>query len=64
MIVPVRCFSCGKPVGQYWQKLRKLVDEDGKSLKEALDFLEIKKFCCRGVLMSHVESIDIVGKYK
>ena len=64
MIVPVRCFSCGKPVGQHWQEFRKLVDEDKKSVKEALDKLEIKRFCCRTVIMSHVESIDIVGKYK
>ena len=64
MIVPVRCFSCGKPVGHVWQEFRKLVDEEKKTVKEALDKLELKRFCCRSAVMSHVDSIDIVGKYK
>jgi DNA-directed RNA polymerase subunit N (RpoN/RPB10) len=63
MIVPVRCFSCGKPVGSSWEKYKKLLDE-GKSVKEALDSLKLKRFCCRTVIMSHVDTIDIVGNYK
>ena len=62
MIIPVRCFSCGKVTGSSWEKFQNLL-KDGKSVKEALDELKIKKFCCRSVLMSHVESIDVVGKY-
>ncbi len=63
MIVPVRCFSCGRPIGSLWKKYQKLL-EDGKSVKEALDELKLKRFCCRGAIMSHVESIQIVGRYK
>ncbi len=63
MIVPVRCFSCGKVVGSLWEKYQKLLEE-GKSPKEALDSLKLKRFCCRSAIMSHVDSIDIVGKYK
>lgn len=63
MIVPVRCFSCGKPIGSLWEKYQKL-QKEGKSVKIALDELNLKRFCCRGAIMSHVDSIDIVGKYK
>lgn len=62
MIIAVRCFSCGKPIGSLWEKYNKLLEE-GKSVKEALDELKIKRFCCRGAIMSHVENIDIVGKF-
>lgn len=63
MIVPVRCFSCGKPVGNVWEEYKKIV-ADGKSVKEALDAVGLKRFCCRSAIMSHVESIDVIGKYK
>ena len=63
MIIPVRCFSCGKPVGSLWKKYQKFLEE-GKTKKEALDSVGLKRFCCRGVLLSNVESIQIVGKYK
>ncbi len=63
MIVPVRCFSCGKPVGSLWEKYQELL-KDGKSSKEALDEVGLQRFCCRSAIMSHVESIGIVGKYK
>ncbi len=63
MIVPVRCFSCGKVVGSKWDEYQKLLEE-GKSAKDALDAVGLERFCCRGVLLSHVESIDIVGAYK
>lgn len=63
MIIPVRCISCGNPVGAFWDDYQNLLAE-GKSIKEALDTIKFVRFCCRGVFMSHVESIDIVGKYK
>lgn len=63
MIVPVRCFSCGKPIASAWEPYQKLLSE-GKSKKDAMDELGLKRFCCRSVLMSHIESIDTVGQFK
>lgn len=63
MIIPVRCFSCGKVIGSKWEEYQKLLEE-GKSVKEALDFLELERFCCRSAIMSHVDSIELIGKYK
>ncbi len=38
--------------------------KEGKSSKEALDELKLRKFCCRGMLISNVEVINEVAKYK
>jgi DNA-directed RNA polymerase subunit N (RpoN/RPB10) len=62
MIIPVRCFSCGKVVGSLWEEYEKLLKE-GKTKKEALDILNVKRYCCRSVLLSHINNIEIVGKY-
>lgn len=63
MIIPVRCFSCGKPIGSSWEKYQKALEE-GKTKKEALDECGLERFCCRGAIMSHVETIDDVGKFE
>jgi len=62
MITPVRCFSCGKVVGSAYEEYQRLLT-DGKSMKEALDSVGLKRFCCRSAIMSHVETIDTVGMY-
>jgi DNA-directed RNA polymerase subunit N len=62
MIIPIRCFSCGKPLGHLWKKYEELLAE-GKNSKEALDELSCTRFCCRGNMLSNVESIDIIGQF-
>lgn len=61
MIIPIRCFSCGKVIGSKWEKYLELIESMSK--KDALDELKLEKFCCRGAVMSNVETIDIVGRY-
>lgn len=57
MIIPVRCFSCGKVVGNKWGPyLRHL--RDGKTEEKALDSLGLRRYCCRRMLVAHVERID------
>ncbi len=63
MIVPIRCFSCGKVIGDKWEAYEEML-KSGKSIKEALDELGLERFCCRGAIMSHVQSIEIIGLYK
>jgi DNA-directed RNA polymerase subunit N len=57
MLFPIRCFSCGKPIGHLWEKYKKLL-ESGKSPAEALDSLGVRRYCCRRMFISHVETID------
>ncbi|HEW93360.1 DNA-directed RNA polymerase subunit N [Candidatus Geothermarchaeota archaeon] len=57
MITPVRCFTCGSVIGDKYEKFIKLVEE-GMDPKEALDKLGVKRYCCRRMLLTHVEIID------
>ncbi len=56
MIIPVRCFTCGYPIAAVWEEFRKRV-EKGEDPKKVLDELGIKRYCCRRMLLSHVELI-------
>ena len=63
MIIPIRCFSCGKPVGHLWEEYLQRV-EKGENRKKALDALGLERYCCRGVILGHVDLIDMAGEFK
>jgi len=73
MIIPIRCFTCGKVVAnkweafQYYLKEGNFENEDGTTSSktgemmteaEALDLLGLKRYCCRRMLLTHVEVVD------
>ena len=62
MIIPVRCFSCGKVVGDKWEPFARRVAR-GEPPKEVLDDLGLERYCCRRMLLSHVELIDEILKF-
>ena len=57
MIIPVRCFTCGKVVGNKWESYLSHV-QHGKSEMEALDALGLRRYCCRRMLLTHVDLIE------
>ncbi len=62
MIVPVRCFSCGKVVAsQYEEFVKRLEKKDNP--EKVLTELGIERYCCRRTIFSHVELIDDIMKY-
>ena len=63
MIIPIRCFSCGKPIGHLWEEFKKRTAE-GEDKKKVLDELKIERYCCRALFMGHVDLIETVSKYK
>ena len=63
MIIPVRCFSCGKPLGQLWEEYKKRVAA-GESSGKVLDELEVERFCCRSLFLGQTDLIELVGRFK
>jgi len=63
MIIPIRCFACGKPIAQEWPAFKETMKKGG-DLKKALDKAGLKRQCCRAVFMGHIDAIDVISKYK
>jgi len=59
MLIPVRCFTCGKVVGSFYEDYKKRL-ERGENPKNALDALGLTRYCCRKMLITHAELIDDV----
>lgn len=57
MIIPIRCFTCGKVIGNKWEKYLQYLD-DNYDVADALDKLGMKRYCCRRMLISHVDLIE------
>jgi DNA-directed RNA polymerase subunit N len=63
MIIPVRCFTCGKPIGHLWEEFKKRTAA-GEEAGKVLDDLGLKRYCCRAVFLGHVDLSEIVSKFK
>ena len=63
MLIPVRYFSCGKPIGHLWEDYKERVGK-GESAEKVLDKLGLERYCCRRMFLSHKDYIDEVVKYK
>jgi|TARA_B100000678_G_scaffold71521_1_gene58788 DNA-directed RNA polymerases I, II, and III subunit RPABC5 len=61
MIIPVRCFTCGKVIGNLWNTYVEL--NKVQSTEETLDQLHLTKMCCRRMMITHVNLIDDIIKY-
>ena len=57
MIIPVRCFTCGTLIADKWDEFIKRIDE-GDDPQKILDDLNVKRWCCRRMLVSHTDLIE------
>ncbi|PAA48272.1 hypothetical protein BOX15_Mlig025048g2, partial [Macrostomum lignano] len=62
MIIPIRCFTCGKVVGDKWEQFINML-QGGYGEGDALDMLKINRYCCRRMLLSHVDLIEKLLNY-
>lgn len=75
MLLPVRCFTCGKVIADKWEYYSKKVkeaktkkksgDEDelafyDKYHGKILDDLGLTKLCCRRHMLGHVDLIETI----
>ncbi len=63
MLFPIRCITCGKVINHYHKVYLNLID-DGKTVKEALDTLNITRYCCRRMFICHNDNLfDYISQY-
>ncbi len=74
MIIPVRCFTCSKIIGNKYEKYVKLLEEKNKENKyinnqddtidnsDIFKKLKLKRYCCRRMLLTHVDLIHTLNK--
>ena len=63
MLIPIRCFTCGNVIGQLFKDWNERVQKGDESPKEILDSLGLTRFCCRRMLITHVELLDETIKF-
>ena len=63
MIIPIRCMTCGKPVGHLFEKFEADI-KAGRNPKNVLDKLGLERYCCRSLFLSHKNLIPRVGQFK
>lgn len=63
MIIPIRCWSCGKPIAHLWEKYKEKV-EKGENRKKVLDDLGLERYCCRATFLGQVDLLDIAAQFK
>nr|UXY87684.1 rpb10 [Cryptomonas curvata] len=62
MIIPVRCFTCGKIIANKWELYIELLNQN-YSENSALDILGLRRYCCRRMLLTHVDLIEKLLSY-
>ena len=62
MIIPIRCFTCGKVIGNKWNRFLQLV-ENRKEMSEIFQDLGLNRYCCRRMIISHVDLITKLLQY-
>ncbi len=63
MIIPVRCISCGKPLGHLYEEYQERVKKE-EDRKKILDELGLQRYCCRAMFLGHVDLIDSAAPFK
>jgi DNA-directed RNA polymerase subunit N len=63
MIIPIRCFSCGKPVAHLWEEFNEKAKK-GEDKKKLMDDLGLERYCCRALFLGHVDLIDTAARFK
>jgi len=63
MIIPIRCFTCGKPVSHLWKEFKERTAK-GENKGKVMDDLGLERYCCRSLFLGHVDLIDEVSRFK
>ncbi|HIQ29304.1 MAG TPA: DNA-directed RNA polymerase subunit N [Candidatus Caldiarchaeum subterraneum] len=62
MMFPIRCFSCGAPIGHRWEEYKRRVEE-GEPSGKVLDSMGFKRYCCRRMFISGVDVFNEIVEF-
>ena len=57
MLVPIRCFTCGGLIADKFEDFQNRA-KSGENPAEILDLLGIKRYCCRRMFLTTLETIQ------
>lgn len=57
MLIPVRCFTCGNLIADKHKEYKERV-AGGDESDVALDAVGIKRYCCRRMLLTSMETVQ------
>ena len=60
---PIRCFNCGKLLGDKYEEFARRLAR-GEEPKRVLDELGMKRYCCRSAMLTSVDLMDEIAKFK
>lgn len=63
MIIPIRCFSCGKPIAHLFEEFKERTAK-GEDAGKVLDELGLERYCCRAMFLGQVDLLEEVSKFK
>lgn len=63
MIIPIRCFSCGKPIAHLYKQFKEKVSA-GQTPAKVLDELGIERYCCRAAFLGQTDILELVNQFK
>lgn len=63
MLIPQRCFTCGKVLSDKWEEYAERTD-DGEHPKDIMDDLGVERYCCRTVMLTQVDLLDDIAAFK
>lgn len=62
MLIPIRCFTCGTLIADKWEEYQQLKEQD-LAPEEIFKKLDLDRYCCRRMLLAHVDLVDDVLKF-
>lgn len=62
MMIPVRCFTCGKLIADRWEEFARRV-KAGEKPKNVLDDMGMTRYCCRRMFITQVDVVDDLLRY-
>ena len=64
MMIPVRCFTCGKVVSEHYEEFQARAQVGEEDPQKVLDDVGVNRHCCRRMMVSHADLVDVVSPYQ